>query len=213
MKTKTREASKAYSREAGLHSISQANLPVAQISGTQKVGSATVDQLGLGVSFPNVQSAIDDLTNLYQIPINGIVIYADSAKKPEGVSMVEQLTVSGETTGTTIEVYGIKIKVGLKENQDAVTTKIITELNKYKDKKIAFKRVEKTAGSNFKIDVEFLDTNPHEPYEFRGNGITFLGSVTTPAVPGYGTWTKIGEQDVTFSGQAATKLYYHKRVA
>lgn len=213
MKSKTREAARAYSRQASIHSISQANLPLAQISGTQKVGSVSVDQLGKGIDFPNVQSAIDDLTNLYQTPINGVVMYTDSAKTPAGISMIERLTVSGESTGTSVEVYGIKIAIGVGENQDLVTTKIIAELDKYKDKGIAFKSVTKTSGSNSKIDVQFLDTNPHDNFVFRGNGMTIVGTTETTAVPGYGTWSKIGEQDVKFGSEAATKLYYYKRIA
>ena len=211
--SKTREGARAYSRRAGITELSQDNLPLAQIGGTMKIGSPTVDQLQLGIDFPNAQSAIEDLVHLYQTPINGVVIYTDSTKTPAGASMIERLVVSGESTSTVTYVYGIPVPVTVGENQDSVTAKILAVLNKYKTAGIAIRDVKLVSGSNSQLDVTFNDTNPHENYRYSNNGITIQGSTQSAAVPGYGTWSKIGEQDVSFTGVSTTKLYYYKRVA
>lgn len=211
--SKTREGAKVFSRRAGTEELSQDNFPLAQIGGTTKIGSPTVDQLQLGVEFPNVQSAIDDLVQLYQTPINGVVIYTDDIKTPAGINMTERLVISGEATSTVTYVYGIPVPILVGDNHESVTTKALAVLNKYKDAGIAIRQVGKVAGSNSQLDVTFNDTNPHENYRYSNNGITIQGTTQSVAVPGYGTWSKIGEQDVTFTGGSTTKLYYHKRVA
>ena len=212
LRSKTREGAKGYSRNAGILEITQANLPLAQIKGTTKIGSPTVDQLQLGVEFPNVQSAIDDIVQLYQTPVNGVVIYSDDTKTPEGASMVERLVFTGEAKASPVYVYGIPVAVSVGDNQDSVTTKALAVLNKYKDAGIAIRNVEKVAGVNSQLDVTFTDTHPHENYSYSGGGITITGTTTSDAVPGYGTWSKIGTQVLTFTG-ADTTLHYYKRIA
>lgn len=212
LNSKTREGARGYSRQAGLLELSQANLPLAQIKGTTKFGSPTTDQLQLGVEFPNVQSAIDDIVQLYQTPINGVVIYSDDTRTPDGVNMIERLVFSGAATASPVYVYGIPVAVVVGDNQDSITTKALAVLNKYKDAGIAIKSVEKVSGVNSQLDVTFNDTHPHENYSYTGNGVSIQGSTTSVAVPGYGTWSKIGTQVLTFTG-ADTTLHYFKRLS
>lgn len=214
LNSKTREGARGYSRQAGLLELNQDNLPLGQIGGTTKVGSPTTDQLQLGVEFPNVQSAIDDITTLYQVPINGVVMFADDATRtPAGISMIERLEISGETKKAgVVYVYGIPVAVNKGDNQDLITTNAFTILNKYKDAGIAIRKVEKVAGSNKQLDVTFNDTHHHENYIYRDNGISIIGSTTSVAVPGYGTWSKIGTQTLNFAS-ADTTIHYYKRIS
>lgn len=210
--SKSRESARSYSRQAGVTQLSQDNLPLAQIGGTTKVGSPTVDQLQLGVDYPNVQSAVDDLTQLYQTPIDGVVTFTERTRTPDGINMIERLVVTGEATSTITYVYGIPVPILVGDNQDSVTAKIITVLNKYKDAGIAFRKIEKPAGVNSQIDVTFTDTNPHENHRYSNNGITIQGSTIEHARPGYGTWSKVGEQKLTLNS-VETTFYYYKRVS
>lgn len=213
LNSKSREGARGYSRQAGLLELNQDNLPMAQIGGTTKVGSPTTDQLQLGVSFPNVQSAIDDLTTLYQVPINGVVMFADDTRTPEGINMIERLVFSGEAkSNSPVYVYGIPLAVTKGDNHELITTKAFTALNNYKAAGIAIKNVVKVSGSNSQLDVTFNDTHHHENYQFEDNGIKIVGSTTSVAVAGYGSWSKIGTQTINFTG-ADTTIHYYKRIS
>lgn len=210
--SKTREGARGYSRQAGILELSQSNLPIAQIMGTTKVGSPTTDQLQLGVEFPNVQSAIDDIVTMYQVPINGVVAFTDDTKTPEGSNMIERLVFSGSATASPIYVYGIPVIVQKGDNNELVATKALATLNKYKDAGIAIKKAEKVSGTNNQLDVTFNDVHAHDNFTYRGNGISIVGSTTSEAIPGYGLWTKIGTQLLTFDSKNTT-LHYYKRIS
>ena len=220
MFSKTREGGRDYSRRAGFHELSLDNTPAGQIKGTTKIGAVSVDQLQLGVQFPNVQSAIDDIANLYQHPIGAVVASDDQNIDFSGVNMVERLTVSGTVTGgpagsdTFVEVYGIPVKVQVGQNDVAVTIEVLKVLNTYKTNGIAIKDVIATSGVNNAADVTFLDTKPHKNYLYNKNGISIIGQTSTAAIPGYGTWAKIGSADIDgVTGGTKVKLHYFKRVA
>lgn len=211
--SKTREGAKVFSRQSGTHELDQTNLPGAMLSSTSKMGTASVDQLQLGVDYPNTQSAIDDLVNAYQVPINCVVTFADSLTTPGGDSMEEELVFTGEATGTLIHVYGVPVQVDIGDNAVAVSTKALAVLNKYKDAKIAIKTAVAVPGFNDKLKVSFLDTNPHANYNYSSAGITIAGLTTTPAKPGYGSWTKIGTGIIKDGSGADVTLHYYKRTA
>lgn len=214
LRSKTREGAFNYSRKASLIELNQANLPLGQIGGTTKVGSPTVDQLGLGFELASVQSAIDDVVNSYQVPVNGVVILNEPSQTPTGVHMIERLEINGVAQESIVYVYGIPVKVEIEESNVAITTKVIATLNSYKDKGIAIRDVQAVAGVNNQVDVTFTDTNPHDNYFYDENGVVIAGSTSTAAVPGYGTWAKIGESEITLTGSTAkTTLYYFKRTA
>lgn len=213
LKSKTREAARNYSRQAGLHELNQANFPLAQIKGTSKIGSPTVDQLQLGVEFPNVQSAIDDLVQLYQTPVNGVIMTDDASYNPSGTNMIERLTISGVAKTSIVYVYGIPVAVGIGDNDVAVTVSVLNVLNKYKNAGIAIKNAVAVAGVNNQIDVTFMDTNPHENYNYSDSGISIRGATSTTAVPGYGSWRIIGTTTIKDTDNNNTVLTYHKRTA
>lgn len=220
MYSKTREGGRDYSRRAGLHELSLDNIPAGQILGIGQIGGATVDQLQQGIKFPNVQSAIDDLANMYQVPV-GMVVSSDNASiSLAGVNMVERLTITGVVTGgpqgsdTFIEVYGIPVKVQVGQNDVAVTVEVLKVLNTYKTNGIAIKDVKATSGVNTSIDVTFLDTKPHKNYLYNKNGISVIGETSTAAVPGYGSWAKVGTMQIDgVSAGSKLMLHYFKRIS
>ena len=211
--SKTREGAKSFSRQASAVEISQDNLPLAQIGGTQKVGSVTVDQLGMGVEFPTVQSAIDDIVNLYQTPINGVVTYASDTVTPQGVNMTERLLFSGVPLNGVIEVYGLQVPIKSTDSISVIVDNVYKLLTSYKDKGVAFKDIVKTVGVSNQLDVTFIDTNKHNNYVYQGSGLTVTGTTSTNAVAGYGTWTNIGTSNITDSTGASTTLHYYKRIS
>lgn len=212
--SKTREGAKVFTRSAGASELSQDNFPVAQLAGTSKIGTPTVEQLQLGIDYPNVQSAIDDLVNIYQLPIDSIISTDSNVFTLEGVNMVEELTVTGQASSTLIEVYGVPVAVTIGDNEVAITNKILAKLNLYKDKNVAFKTVALKPGANNVLEVTFLDTNPHLNLNYTNIGLSIVGITTTPAKSGYGTWTKIGTSiiDGLLAGSKIT-LHYFKRTA
>ncbi|MGL4522758.1 MAG: hypothetical protein ACRCWQ_09435 [Bacilli bacterium] len=218
--SKTREGSRSFSPQAVTHELDQSNLPDAFVSGKQKIGSVTVDELGVGINYPSVQSAISDITNMFQTRIGQVLVFDDaSGIDPNGVSMTEQLTITcdspaGGANGKLVMVYGIPVAVDVGNNESAITTKIIAELQKYRDNNIAFKSIKATTGINNKIDVEFIDTVPHQNFMASTNGVNVIGTTQTSAVPGYGTWSKIAEQSIPGTTSGATvKLNYYRRNA
>lgn len=213
MISKTREGSKCYSREAALLEVSQDNFPLGQVGDKVKIGSLGVDQLKKYSQFPNIQSALDDIVNLYQVPIGGVVILKDITATPSGIKMQEELTFDGSATGGEIECYGLRIKVNAGDNKTTVRTKVFNFLNtNFTNETVAFDEVKEEGDS--KLRVTFIDTNPHDNYSYSNNGITITGSTLTPAKPGYGSWSKIGEstmENPTTAGE--DKLYYWMRTA
>lgn len=203
--SKTRAGSKNISRLAGSTEIDQTNL-------MNKFGGVSPDQLTHGVGFPNVQLALEDIVNSYQVRVGGIVMF-DNAQSidPNGVSMTERLTISGMSGDTIIEVYGIPVAVNVGDNETAMATKVIAALDKYVTAGIGFKSVALVNGTTNQIDVTFIDTNPHPNYFYQLNTVTISGSTTTPALPGYGSWVKIGQTTTTMSGLGTTTIDYWRR--
>lgn len=218
--TKTREGAKLFSRKCGAIELDTANISKTTQSGMNPIGSPTVRQLELGVAFPNVQSAIEDLANNYQIPINGVMtIVGDDTvadQTPKWVPMTEQLIITGNATelSKVIHVYGIPVILNVGDNKSAIAGKIVTTLTPYKLKNIAFESVSKASGYEDRIDVRFIDTNPHPNFNAEYDGITINGTTTTQAVSGYGTWTYLGQSPITTLAVAgAINLKYYKRIA
>lgn len=219
--SKTRESAKVFSREAGAISFDQTNISKTTIGGTDPIGSASIEQLELGVSFPNTQSAIADISNSFQHQINEVITVAElagtAAIAPGGVSMVMRLTIDGNSTNNgIIKVFGIPVPVTQNMNRAAITDKVIEELNKYKDDKIAFRSVSKLSGNDNKIDVTFIDTLEHQLIRIEDNGITITSEESTPARGGYGQWQYLGSNTIgtpAVSGAPVTILKYYKRIA
>lgn len=212
--SRTRDGSKVFSREAGTIAFNQQNVASPLVGGSERIGGVTVDQLQLGADYPNVQSAIDGVINLYQVPVNGVVAYTDQSQTPAGVQMTEELTITGTASDTVALVYGIPVALVIGDNDATITDKVIAVLDKYKANGIAFKSVSKVSGSNNKISVTFLDTNPHPNYFYQNVNLIIQGITTTQAVPGYGSWSFIGTSTITNpGGSGTTTLYHHRRNA
>lgn len=218
--SKTRESAKVFSREAGAISFDQTNISKTTVGGTDPIGSASIEQLEMGVIFPNTQSAIADIAENYQHQINEVVTLMEvdgvMTIPPEGVNMVMRLTIDGivEEDGV-IHVFGLPIRVTKDQNKAAFTDALIAELNKYKDLKIAFREVSKLSGSDSKVDVKFIDTLSHSLISVDSNGITITSEVSTHAKSGYGKWEYIGESVVdtpAVSGKSI-KLKYYRRLS
>lgn len=212
MISKTREGAKVFSRQAKALELDQHDLYEGQIKGVAKIGSPTVDSLQLGVEFPNVQSAIEDIANSYQVPISGVSFFMND-QPPGGTQMVERITVIGTAAETFVEIYGIKVKVNIGDNQNNITTAIKAKLDEYKANKIAISDVTAVSGAGNQLDVKFIDTNNHVNYQYLRSDVKITGATSTRAVPGYGTWTKLGHTNITDTEGGTTQVFAYRRIS
>lgn len=219
MTSKTLESARNTSRHA-TH-IEYMTRPGTQIMGARNIGGPTVDSFIDGISYPNVQSAIDELQTLTTIPIDGI--YTSPVQvSPEGVRQAEMLTFSGsvlpsEFDKSVIRVYGIPFVVDNDTNADVVCDIVLAKFEQMRDDGILFYSVQRQTGTTTPIlEVQFIDSVTHGNIEnFSSWGINVQREVTVPGKPGYGNWEYMGKETKTLTGGAVTDpfdLYYFKRI-
>lgn len=211
--TKTQSSSMNWSRHAGQLDFDNHRLSQSMVSGRQAIGGPSVDESREGKYTANVQSAIEDIAQLFPVAINQIVMFEEGTV-PGGFSMIERLTIDGFTNNEPVYVYGIPVKTNPNENKQATTQKIYDTLQVEMANNKFFKKVEKVAGTDDQLDIEFIDTRPHDNFNFNTSTLTITGVTQQQAVPGYGTWSPIGTVDVTNADTGAvTKINYFKRIA
>lgn len=209
--TKTREHSKNWSRDAIQLRFDNHRLPQDTISGRQSIGAPSVDGSRVGNYTPSVQSAIEDLAGISVARINEVVMFQEG-DDPHGVSMIERLMIDGTASGEPLFVYGFRIELSAGDNRAVITQKIYDTLQTVQAEKGYFKSITKLSGTDNELDIEFVDFRPHDNTAINMSTLTVIGSTVQSAQPGYGTWVKIGEQDLT-SDTVTTKVIYFKRTA
>lgn len=214
--TKTREGAKVPSREADFLQYNMGTKdPV--IGGKRSIGDANIDQTRRGVFYPNVQSAIDDLYSLTQLPINGIYMSAEDAP-PIAIQQVESITFSGtvlnpdpDQTKATIHVYGYPFIFDNTTNAATVCETVFNFFNDMVTEEKLFDIVTRKGVNGDILECRFIDAVAHPVTSSTENGITLSGSIDVPARAGYGTWSKLGTADLPVTPPVA--VFYFKRIA
>lgn len=210
--TKARSAAKNWSRDSNRIEFDTTRLAQSTVNGRQPIGAPSVEQSEKGFYGSSVQGALEDLAELYQHHINDIVI-RESEDMPTGASMIERLTITGTATDTPIFVYGFPVKLNPGDNQDTITQRIFDRLQIEQGNGNYFKTITKVSGSPNELDIQFMDTRSHDNFSATFDLVNINGSTMQPAVPGYGTWTRIGEQEIDNGQGIKTKMVYFKRIS
>lgn len=215
--SKTREGAKVASREANFLEYDPGKKdPV--IGGKRSIGGANIDQTRQGVTYPNVQSAIDDLYSLsQQITINGVLMTTEDSP-PTAIQQVETLTFSGEVqnvnpelTKAVVHVYGYPFIFDNTTNASSVCEAVYNAFNTMVENEEVFDMVTRKGTEGEILEVRFIDSNPHPVTNITENGMTITGNIDVQARAGYGTWSKLGEADLPVD--PVVHVYYFKRIA
>lgn len=190
------------------------------VGNNQPVGSPTINQTQDGVYYPNVQSALDDITSMYTMSVNSIVI-TDDGISPAGSSQNDEfkfsgtVALNGKAVGTDLnfDFYGFHVVVKVGETGEEVAAKVKTKLEEAMGQNFVINAVNFGATLDI-LQVRYNDFQPHQLEDYTKLGIKIDHTVTSPAKAGYGTWNKIGTQTITLDGSTApTTLYYFKRIS
>lgn len=210
--TKARQSAKNWSRDSNRLEFDTSRLQQSAVSGIQPIGAPSIEQSSKGFFESSVQGAIEDIAQLYKHDINDIII-RDSELNPAGESMIERLNIDGTATDTPVYVYGFPIKLSPGDNRATITQLIFDRLQLEQAEGRYFKSVAKVSGVENELDIQFLDTRPHDNFNEVYDQVVISGSTQMEAVPGYGTWTRIGEQEIDNGSGQKTKMVYFKRIA
>lgn len=217
LSSKTREGAKVSSRDADFLQYEMGNKdPV--IGGKRSIGGLNVDQTRRGFFNPSLQSAVDDLYSLTQLPVNAVFSSTVDAP-PIAIQQVESITFSGTVTNpnpdetqATIHVYGYPFVF---DNTTNASTVCETVFNYFNDQlaanNIVFDHVERKGTNGDILECRFIDAVSHPVTNTIENGITQTGSIDVQAQAGYGTWSKLGSVDLAVT--PAVTLFYFKRIA
>lgn len=168
------------------------------LGGLNAIGSETPESNLLGNKGSNVQSAVEDLAGISIALINEVRMFTEDAD-PNGISMIERLTISGSADTHPLFVYGVPVAVKSTDTIEIITQNIFEKLLELKANTRMIKLVTKVSGQNNMIDVEFIDTKTRPNYNHALNTLIIKGSTIQEAIPGYGTWTRIGVIESTFN--------------
>lgn len=210
--TKARTGAKNWSNDSNRLKFDPSRLQQSAVNGLQPIGSPSIEQSEKEFYEPSVQGAIEDIAQLYQHHVNDIVI-RDSNDSPEGRPMIERLDITGTAGQEPLFVYGFPVKTTVGDNRATITQKIFDRLQIEQGKGQFFKSVSKVSGMENQLDIQFLDTRPHDNFTGTYGEITVNGSTQMEAVPGYGTWTRIGQQEIDNGTGTKTTMVYYKRIA
>lgn len=214
MISKTRSKASVFSSDAAFISYDPGSKdPV--IGNTRPIGGVNPDQSRKGSFGSNVQSAIDDLYTLSMLRV-GDVLVTTNPTSLEAAGQIETLTFSGtvnnkanpEAEKVVIEVLGYPFVVSNGTSNVTLCEMVTKKFTELMNKNMMFSRVERKGSGNDKLELHYLDSNPHEPTAINKHGITIQGEINSPARPGYGVWSRMGQEE-----KFETVLYYFKRIA
>ncbi|QFR55796.1 baseplate wedge subunit tail pin [Yersinia phage JC221] len=216
--SKTREGTKNIFREADYHDF-EIGTKAPLIGGKRTIGGANIDQLRNGVTYPNVQSAIDDLYTLVeQIQVNGV--YTTTVDEPPiAIQQVNTITFSGTVanpdpsqTKAVIHVYGFPFIFDNGTNASTVCEAVYDKFTDFVAHDQYFDVVNRKGLNGEILEIRFIDAVPHPAETYTENGITMTESIDVKARSGYGTWSKLGAAPLSGVTPAVT-VYYFKRIA
>ena len=188
------------------------------VGNTQPYGSPTIDEVRMGVDYPNVHSAINDMAALFEMPVNTVMISTDGVS-PAGVQQTTSfkftgaVVFTGKNTGDDViyDFYGFPVKVKVGDTGEVVSQKAKLVLDLAVSSGIAINEV--VFGSSFDtLQVKFNDCQQHILEPVLSLGITVTPTIISPSRPGYGVWIRMGTQTITLDGgTGSTVLHYFRR--
>lgn len=208
--------SENYSKNAFTHQFT--TLPGSILVGNnQPVGSPTIDQTRKGVHYPNVQAAIDDMPALFTLGINSVIINTDGIN-PAGNSQVNDFKFSGtiqypgKIVGDDVifDFYGFRatVKVGDTGEEVAAKIKPILEIA------VADNHVIDKVNFGATLDIlqlRYNDFQTHILPQYTLYGVKVSPTISSPAKPGYGIWSRIGTTTVKLDGATENTTFYYFR--
>lgn len=171
------------------------------VTPNQNIGDPTTNQPGQ--YRPNIQSVLEQLIYA-MVPVNGVIVTI-SDESPGGVAFIEDLTVTGTSTGTVINVYGIPVEIAIGDTNLQVVDKIINTLN---GNNMFVSVVNQGSGV---IRFTHADQMPHANVNILENGISILGTTVQSSGDSkycYGVWEQFHSEV-----KGTETLYYWKRTA
>lgn len=222
MFTKTRGGAEVQSRKADYLEFSPDGAQ-AIVGNKNPIGMTTTTQTQLGVWYPNIQAAIDDLSSMVTGNIGDISINT-SGLNPAGVQQVTEIAFSGTAVvqqsiapGTIITsaktvILGFPITVDDGDTSDQIATKLKAEMDKYVLENKVIDNVSQDTVDPGILNIRHIDYQSHDVQNFDVFGVSAVMTVASPPKVGYGTWFKIGQEAKVFGATSYT-LHYFQRIA
>lgn len=209
--------SQNYSRSASNHEFDVKTGSII-VANNRPYGAVSIEQVEKGITYPNVQSAIDDLASLFVMPINSVITNTDGIS-PSGVSQVDYYTLTGVVSAegkvagetTLINVFGFFAEVIVGQTAEEASASIRASMESAAFDGIAIDSV--TIGPTLDIiQVKYNDYQEHTLNAYTDQGVTITPTIITPAKGGYGTWSLIGtEVKSTDPVEGPLSFYYFRR--
>ncbi len=211
--------SQNYSRDASHHEFALKPGSIL-VGNNQPYGSLTINQTAVGVNYPNVQAAIDDMPALYTLPLNTIISNVDGIS-PAGTSQIDEFKFTGQIkdpsklTGDPIQFnfYGFPTTVLVGDTGEEVAGKVKLQLELAKSAGKVINNV--IFGATLDIlQIKYNDFQTHVLDQTVQYSVKVVQTTISPAKSGYGVWSRVGTQTITLDGASApTLFYYFKREA
>ncbi|AWD90307.1 baseplate wedge subunit [Erwinia phage Cronus] len=223
--SKTREGAKVYSREADYLEYRQDSDPL--IANTNDIGSVSTDQLELGVEYPTIQGAIQDLKTVAVGNIGDVKINT-TGNMPGAVSQVGSVQFTGSVNiintnydpenpvelKQIITILGVPVEIIQGETADQVAVKFVAAAQEYETKGIVFTQIQQSSSDPTVVEFVHADYRVHSYTDFLKYGLTATFTVSSPPQNGQGSWVLLGQESKTFTGATdPVTLYYYKRYA
>lgn len=220
IKSITRSKASVISRLADFLQFNTNPLDITAVSGNRPIGGVSATQTNKGVFFPTVQSAIDDLANRCDLPVNTVVQNTDGVV-PGFTNQSDQLKFSGVTTGPAgtphmIYVLGFPVLVNPTDTAILVASKAYSVLLDATVEGTAIQSVSIDTADLTVLNITYNDYQSHIFPDVTQHGITISQTTVVQPRAGYGNWEQMGTQDVTLAGGSVNgtiTLYYFKRVS
>lgn len=225
IRTKTREGAKVSSREANFLEYKQhtgiSDNPV--VGNTNDLGTVGTEQSTLGVWYPTVQAAIEDLNSLLIGNIGDVTINSTGIS-PQGVQQIGSVkfegTVefidNGETpvTSAVVEILGFPVTFEAGETSDQIAVKFVEAVTPYVDNNKVFAQIEQMSADPSTVQFRHVDYRIHSYSDTKKYGIQMNFEIASPARNGSGTWIKLGQESKTFENATdSVTLHYYKRTS
>lgn len=188
------------------------------VAGQRVVGGPSASQTQLGIFYPTVQGAIDDLVGRCDLPVNTVVINTDGLP-PGFTNQTDQLKFSGVVQGAPgseqmIYVLGFPVKVAEGDTDIAVAAKAHAVLTDAVVNSIAISSVEIDSTDSTVLNITYNDYQTHIYQPVPQYGISITQTIVVEGKAGYGNWARMGTVDQTLTGgevDGNITLYYFRR--
>lgn len=188
------------------------------VAGQRAVGGPSASQTQLGIFYPTVQGAIDDLVGRCDLPVNSVVINTDGLP-PGFTNQTDQLKFSGVVQGAPgseqmIYVLGFPVKVAEGDTDIAVAAKAHAVLTDAVVNSIAISSVEIDSTDSTVLNITYNDYQTHIYQPVSQYGISITQTIVVEGKAGYGNWARMGTVDQTLTGgevDGNITLYYFRR--